>query len=74
MVRAMLEGKEGRTLRNCVVERLWEDIDSRLKNLAVSQVIVHVHSSSPCNLNCIFHMKNSFFLNIMYINTVVLNL
>lgn len=42
MVRAMLEGKEGRTLRNCIVERLWEDIDSRLKNLAVSQVIVHV--------------------------------
>ncbi len=33
MTRAMIDGKEGRTMRNEIVARMWDDSDARLKKL-----------------------------------------
>jgi len=39
MTRAMIEGKEGRAIRNEIVARMWEDSEARLKKIAVSLFI-----------------------------------
>jgi len=36
MVRLMDEGEEGRYVRNCLVEAMWEDVDHRSKKLGAS--------------------------------------
>lgn len=35
MTRGMIEGKEGRVIRNEMVARMWEDSQTRLKKLIV---------------------------------------
>lgn len=36
MVRYMAEGKDGKTVRNNLVEAMWNDVDNRINKLGVS--------------------------------------
>lgn len=58
LVRAMAEGSEsgedGRFLRNCIVEAMWSDVNTRAKKLGVSfQLLVH---SILLYRDCPFHL------------------
>ena len=46
MVKLSKMGEDGITMRNCMIEALWEDCEKRIKLLGVSQVV-----TERCRLN-----------------------
>lgn len=56
-VRSMLEGHEGRVLRNEIIERMWQDLDSRMSK-------IEVYSSSKRKSlleDLLFHYQGAMF-------------
>lgn len=45
IVRAMAEGDEGRFVRNCVVQALWNDVGLRVKKIGVRIKLVYFQNN-----------------------------
>ena len=53
MVRLMNEGKEGRLIRNGLVNALWDDVEQRSKQLGVLLLLLFLFCTSTVHLHII---------------------
>lgn len=56
LMRSMAEGSEtgedGRFLRNCIVEAMWGDVNTRAKKLGVSKELLIMPATAQCTILC----------------------